>query len=94
MLLPDAAVLVGNDELAWRVSLTLSQVAHALLCTAAAWWLWPTRARVPLTVAAVWFLGQAYDEWANGNLWPDGLWEYAVLLALAPFTFYHMLRTP
>jgi hypothetical protein len=45
------------------------------------------KVRIISTAAAPWFVGQAIDEFMNGNLFKDGLWEYVWLAACIAATW-------
>jgi len=87
VLLPDLNALFRDPTVGWLVYLGLSQVSMALLCLLP-WMAGVTgKVRIISTAAAPWFIGQAIDEFTNGNLFKDGYWEYGWLAACIAATW-------
>lgn len=73
--LPEAAAFYPQGSVeAFKVYDTMNQVAFAVLCLALG------RPFIPF---AVFYAGQAVDEWYYDNQWLDGLPEYVALIVLA-----------
>ncbi len=80
LVLPEFHALIPNDDTAWMVYLSTSEMVKALLCLLLA--AFAPSLRMVSTAAAVWFTTQAADELFNGNLWAEQTWEYPLLLVL------------
>ena len=80
LVLPEFHALIPNDNTAWMVYLSTSEMAKAILCLLLAAFAPPIR--MVATAAAVWFTTQAADGLFNGNLWAEQTWEYPLLLVL------------
>jgi hypothetical protein len=80
LVLPEFHALIPNDDTAWMVYLSTSEMVKALLCLLLA--AFAPSIRMVAVAAAVWFTTQAADELFNGNLWAEQTWEYPLLLVL------------
>jgi len=76
----------------WAVHAWVRQLCYGLLCTSIMVIGWRNiAARAIGITGAFWYLGQAVDAYVAGNLFDDGLWEYALLtggLALCATLIY------
>lgn len=84
-MLPEFHALIPNDDTAWMVYLSTSEMAKALLCLLLS--IYAPSLRMMAVAAAVWFTTQAADELFNGNLWAEQTWEYPLLLVLIVTAF-------